>query len=391
MKINVICIISGYPSLKRPAAEAFVKEIAHGFARAGKQVVVVCPVPFPMCRDREGYPYCEVEGEYPSNGKVIVYRPATLSFGGHFQHAWLGPFNPPRVAAKIRELVVLRTLARHHVVPDAFYGHFIEYGIIAARVAWHFGKPSFCGVGESGFDRCETVGMGYYRHGVKLVTAFIPNATHFVPVLEEKFGIPRVKMHVLPNGINLDLFKPGDKVTARKKYGIPSEAFVVGSTGHFIHRKGINRVAEAIRDLEGVYGIFAGKGPLPPKGPRVLFKQPIAHGDLPEFLSACDVFVLPTLSEGCCNAIAEAMACGLPIISSTNKYVDDQLDDSCSLRVNPLNVEELRSAILKLKENPDLCRGLAEGAIIRSKLFDLKVRISKILSVFDGDRNKACD
>lgn len=361
-----------------------MKEIAHGFARAGKQVVVVCPIPFPMCRDHKGYPYFKVEGEYPSGGKVTVYRPGTLSFGGHFQHAWLGSFNPPRVAAKIREWVVLRTLARHHIVPDAFYGHFIEYGIIAAKVARHFGRPSFCGVGESGFDRCETVGMGYYRHGVKLVTAFIPNASHFVPVLEEKFGIPRVKMHVLPNGINLDLFKPGDKVAARKKYGIPADAFVVGSTGHFIHRKGINRVAEAIRDLEGVYGVFAGKGPLPPEGPRVLFKQPVAHDNLPEFLLACDVFVLPTLSEGCCNAIAEAMACGLPVISSSNKYVDDQLDETCSLRVNPLDINAIRMAIMKIKENVDLRRRLSAGAEKRSCAFDMRVRIQKILDIFTG-------
>ena len=380
--MQCICVIGGYPSPARPTAMAFVREIAHGFARAGKDVVVVSPVPFPRCLDRQGYPFSKEEGRYASGGRVVVFRPATVSFSTLIRRPWMGPLNPTRLSAAFDEFAIRRTLKRQCVCPDVFYGHFIGNGIVASHVARRFDKPVFAGIGESSFSFVKDVGLNYYRREARKINAFVPNASHFVPVLRELFAISEDRQHVFPNGIDSTLFYPRDKISARVKYKIPEGAFVVGSTGHFIYRKGINRVAEAIRDLDDVCGIFAGRGGLPPVGSNVLFRKPVRHEELPEFLSACDVFVLPTLSEGCCNAIAEAMACGLPVISSNNIYVDDQLDETCSIRVDPLNVQALREAICELKINCEKRNRLAAGALERAKLFDINLRIRKMLALF---------
>ena len=55
----------------------------------------------------------------------------------------------------------------------------------------------------------------------------------------------------------------------------------------------------------------------------VIFKGKMSPEELWPFLSGCDVFVFPTLSEGFPNAVLEAMACGLPVISSDFAGVDD--------------------------------------------------------------------
>jgi glycosyltransferase involved in cell wall biosynthesis len=97
-------------------------------------------------------------------------------------------------------------------------------------------------------------------------------------------------------------------------------------------------------------------------------------------LSACDVFVLPTLIEGSCNALVEAMACGLPIVSSTGEFNDDVLDERMSIRIDPLDVAAIRAAIVRLRDDPGLRARMAAEALRRSQLFDVDDRARRMLA-----------
>ena len=91
--------------------------------------------------------------------------------------------------------------------------------------------------------------------------------------------------------------------------------------------------------------IFIGSGEQTPEIDGILFCGKLPHDQIVHYLNAADVFVLPTLAEGCSNAIIEAMACGLPIISSDLPFNDDILDAENSIRVNSLDVESIAEAI----------------------------------------------
>src|SRR5699024_5133340 len=124
----------------------------------------------------------------------------------------------------------------------------------------------------------------------------------------------------------------------RDKYNLPQDAFIVAFTGHFIERKGPLRLLQAIEGIapeKNVAGIFIGSGEQEPSSKKVLFKGRLTHAEVPEMLSAADVFALPTLNEGSCNAIAEAMACGLPIISSDIEAIREQVTEENAVMVNP--------------------------------------------------------
>jgi glycosyltransferase involved in cell wall biosynthesis len=137
---------------------------------------------------------------------------------------------------------------------------------------------------------------------------------------------------------------------------------------------------DAITGLENVGVVFIGSGVPASSSAPVFFSQAVEHEQVPELLSACDVFALPTLAEGSSNAIIEAMACGLPIVSSEAEFNDDLLTNEMSIRVDPLDVKEIRSAICILRDNPTLRTKMAEKALQRAKQFNINERARRILN-----------
>lgn len=188
------------------------------------------------------------------------------------------------------------------------------------------------------------------------------------------------KIKVVVNAINPDKFFQINKLDARKTLGLPEDAFIVAFTGHFIERKGIGVLSDALKDLNDVYSIFIGKGPIQPACNNILHKGAVPHDKVHMYLNAADVFVLPTIAEGCCNAIIEALACGLPVISSNLPFNDDLLDETCSIRVNPKDADEIRNSIITIKENSELSKRLSLGALKKAALFSLSNRASTIIS-----------
>ena len=121
-----------------------------------------------------------------------------------------------------------------------------------------------------------------------------------------------------------------------------------------------------------------------PKCKGVFHCGPLAHDLLVDYLNMADVFVLPTLNEGCCNAIIEAMACGLPIISSNRPFNKDVLDESNSCLVEPMNVLEIANAIKRIKEDVCYRQQLSDGAIKTASKLTISKRASFILDFIES-------
>ena len=110
----------------------------------------------------------------------------------------------------------------------------------------------------------------------------------------------------------------------------------------------------------------------------------LEHDIISDYLNMADVFVLPTLNEGCCNAIVEALSCGLPIISSNLPFNWDILNPSNSIMVDPNNIEEISDSINKIYEDENLRNNLAQGAILTAESLTIEARVKRILSFMES-------
>jgi glycosyltransferase involved in cell wall biosynthesis len=191
---------------------------------------------------------------------------------------------------------------------------------------------------------------------------------------------------VIPNAIDNKIFRLFDKHKCRKQFGISKDTFIVAFVGWFSERKGSRRVARAlslVNKVKPVYSFFIGEGTEDPVCPNILYKGKVKHDEIPIYLNAADVFVLPTQHEGCCNAIIEAMACGLPIISSDLPFNYDVLNHHNSILINPNNVENIKTAIMSLVMDEKLKNELSKGALETSSHLSITDRAITIISFFN--------
>jgi teichuronic acid biosynthesis glycosyltransferase TuaC len=147
-------------------------------------------------------------------------------------------------------------------------------------------------------------------------------------------GISSDKIRVVGNGVDSAKFYPVERSEARVQLGIVADAQVLISVGGLVERKGFHRVIECLPELKRrypklVYLIVGGAGAEGDMRAEleqqvrtlglhdaVRFLGVIPAASLKWSLSTADVFVLSTRNEGWANVFLEAMACGLPVVST---------------------------------------------------------------------------
>ncbi len=176
--------------------------------------------------------------------------------------------------------------------------------------------------------------------------------------------------HVIPNWVDLRIFHPGrSEIRKRLRW---EKDFVMVFVGRPSKGKGLHTLMHAMRNIDCkllVVGSFveddhfkslAGKLGLAEK---VRFIGKVEHDKLPDYYRAGDVFCVPsTVFEGQGIVFIEAMACGLPIITTRIPAIDETVGKSAVL-VDPEDVGQLASAIRKIKIGRKLRKQLSKAGL----------------------------
>ncbi len=185
------------------------------------------------------------------------------------------------------------------------------------------------------------------------------------------------RIEIIPNAVNVRDFRNEDK-TFKKDLSIPSEGKIVLFLSRLIRQKGVYDLIEAIgrviRENGNVYFIFAGDGPERHQmettctqngiGTAVRFTGHIPYRDVIRAFSCADVFVLPSYSEGMPMVILQALAAGVPIISTRVGAIADIVKDGVNgFLVEPHAPEQLAKKILFLIDRQDLMKRIGDANI----------------------------
>ncbi len=379
MKKSINALFVGmYPNNVSPYRNVFFQNLIFAMADMGVDCTVISPIPVTKYRlSIKSIAYKTIH-KTPNGSEITVYYPWYVSASSK----QIGTFNTEKLSEKWFEDSIMKTVKKINKKFDFVYGHFFLYGGLAAvRVGKYLKIPSFIAYGECDFETQVRQTYGYPKPDqLEGLTGIISVSSKNTKELNDLGIVKGVPIITAPNSTDLKLFFKKDKEECRRKLGLPQDKYIVGFVGGFIERKGDKRLLEAINHIEGVYGAFAGKGDNPPSGEKVVFCKAIEHNAVSDFLNAIDVFCLPTLSEGSCNAIVEAMACGCPIISSNRPFNDDALDDSNSIRIDPLSIQEIKESIEVLMNSPQMCESFSIKSLEKAKEFEIGQRANKILS-----------
>ncbi len=186
-------------------------------------------------------------------------------------------------------------------------------------------------------------------------------------------GVPAGSLHYLPNGVDVKKFRPagpGERDAIRQRLGIPEETAVILFVGFFSDEKGPHRLFDAWRGLpaglrEASTLVFVGQTTLPHTlvDPRMadairreagaIDARPIfverTH-EIEDYYRSADLFVMASTREGCPMALLEAMASGLPVVSSRLPGATDMIvaDGENGLLVEPGSVAAIRAALARM-------------------------------------------
>ena len=181
--------------------------------------------------------------------------------------------------------------------------------------------------------------------------------------ITDRHGVPAPRLSVVYNGVDLERFHPGLRAqhrdTARADAGIPARAFTVLFAGSGFERKGL---ATAIRGLAGLADMDArllvlGRGDASPYR-RLASELGVAdriawvgaRPDIERWYGAADALVLPTRYEPFGNVHLEALASGLPVVTSLLAGGAEVLNERCGAAVAPDDASGLATALETLRD-----------------------------------------
>ncbi|HOR19937.1 MAG TPA: glycosyltransferase [Brevefilum sp.] len=331
MKISVIA--SSYPRYRGDGIAPFVKSISEALHHRGHHVEVVAPY--------------DIEVKQDPKAKILVHRfryvwPKKLHVMGHARSLNADVKLKPITLLLLPLYIIAATIklikVSKNMGAEVIHDHWVIPNGVAAALASRFLKIPFI-ISLHGSDIFVADKNFLFRWVAKWVFSRASYVTACSQELLERAKKinPNINIELLAWGADPDIFKPiNNRAAIRRKYGWGEDEIIVAALGRLVYKKGFDKLISIVPDLllesNNFRVVIGGSGPLEQEltelveklkvTGHVSFPGQILWHEVPEFLGAADIFVLPSQRDragnldGLPTVLLEAMSCGLPCIAS---------------------------------------------------------------------------
>lgn len=209
----------------------------------------------------------------------------------------------------------------------------------------------------------------FHRKILSLESAMVAHpATHLVAnsalirdELQHYYGVLDSRITVIPNGVDTNHFQPASSkqiLESRAELGIPRDTFVVSAVGSGFQRKGFFELVQAMAALSNIFLLVAGKDKAANRLKKLIDRLGLSQrvkllGPVQEVRKvywASDIFALPSLYDPSSNAVLEALACGLPVVTTHDVGTAKEIVREAAGIICYRAADSIAGAILDCKE-----------------------------------------
>lgn len=369
--IRLLTFTTLFPHAGRPNHGIFVENrLRHLLATGEASSTVVAPVPwFPSPSPRFGdwARHATAERSEVRDGLAVHHPRYALPprIGMHAAPASLILSGAAEIRRLLRRGLQFDLIDAHYLYPD---------GVAAVALGALFGKPVVITARGSDVTQLPLYAgprrmMGWAMRRAAALIAVSAGLRRAMLAL----GAAPEEVTVLRNGVDLGLFRPLDRASARQELGLEGPTLL--SVGHLIPRKRHDLAIASLQHLPGWRLMIVGEGPeraaLEAKaaqvglGARVTFHGAQPHHALPRFYTAADLLILASSREGWANVLLESMACGTPVVASNIPGNPEVVQSAEAGRIVTENTAEaFAQSVNAIADRPpkrDATRAYAEG------------------------------
>jgi teichuronic acid biosynthesis glycosyltransferase TuaC len=359
-KFNLLVISDRYPHDKDTISSSFVKSQVDCMAKYFDKIYVISLTPnVPKCLSAFSF----MNPRWQRDAFACNYRHNNINvyFAKHFTL----PFDFSRKRRGDTAFAMVDKIIKNEQIEFSFiHAHFIyPSGYVGAKLKEKYSRPLIItGHGHDIYDMPFKSPEWMAR--IKKILDFsdhiiTPSKSNYDKLMQ--IGIPSEKVSVIPNGYDSTIFKRPSVNDARRKLNIPADKRVILSVGNLEIEKGHMYLVEAMEIVSkrrtDIVCFIVGSGGKKKELIRLINRLEVnnflklvgskPHDEIPMWMNACDVFVLPSLSESFGIVQIEAMACGKPVVATKNGGSEEiVIEDKLGILVEPKDPEGLLQAIL---------------------------------------------
>ncbi len=226
----------------------------------------------------------------------------------------------------------------------------------------------------------KTLSKYTYKHARVIMTYNSSVAAHI-----RKLAPPTTIISSLPNGVDTELFSPAtasEKHRLRREFGLPETKPLALFVGRFVEKKGFSKMLQATSEEYII--VFVGDNQQKTKiiGDKTIFLPGMTQSELAKAYKLADVFILPSVGEGFPLSIQEAMASGLPIITTDEPAYAQYLNQESAVLIQP-TIQGIKKSLRTLLKDEKKRETLSKvGREIASTQFSWRKSTKKLLAEY---------